>query len=123
MSKKNKGFTLVELLAVIILLSLLMLLVFPKIVNTIKNSSKDTDKLSEQLIYNATKLYVEKYKNNYPKNDGNVYCVAVKDLVDEKYLTGPVTFSDGEDISNTKTVEVSYTGVFEYSLKDNTECV
>ena len=123
MNIKNKGFTLVELLGVIIILSLIMLLVFPKIVNSIKNSSKNTDKLEEELIYNAAKLYINKYKDNYPKNDGNVYCIAVKDLVDENYLTGPVTFSDGEDISDLKTIEVSYSGGFEYVLKDNSECV
>ena len=37
---KNKGYTLLELLGVIILLALLTILVFPSVINTI---NKDTD--------------------------------------------------------------------------------
>ena len=36
---KNKAFTLIELLGVIIILALLMIIVFPSIINSVKNSS------------------------------------------------------------------------------------
>ena len=42
---KNKGFTLVELLGVVIILSILVTLVFPSVVNFIKNSNSKKEKL------------------------------------------------------------------------------
>jgi len=105
------------------LLSILLIVVFPKIVNSIKSSSKSTDDLSEKLIYNAAKLYVERYKNDYTKENGNIYCITLKELVEEKYLVSPITLSDGKDISDIKTVEVIYQDGFSYLLKENSECV
>ena len=54
--KNKKGFTLVELLGVIIILSLLIVLVFPKIVNSVKNSTKDTD---DTIKKTHCKLYLD----------------------------------------------------------------
>ena len=57
---KNRGFTLLELLGVIIILALLTTLVFPSVLNAIKKSSDQTDKLSMDLISNATDIYIER---------------------------------------------------------------
>ena len=42
MGKNNKGFTLVELLAVIVIMGILMMVAIPAVTRTIENSRKDT---------------------------------------------------------------------------------
>ena len=49
----KKGFTLIELLGVIIILSLVSLIVYPSVINTIKNSQNKVDNKTKELIYNA----------------------------------------------------------------------
>ena len=48
--KKNKAFTLIELLAVIIVIGLLALLLIPKVNSTIKDSKKNAGELSTQAL-------------------------------------------------------------------------
>ena len=58
--KKKKGFTLVELLAVIVILAVILVIAVPKIMDTIKNSKEGTLMSSAKLIANqAEKKYIE----------------------------------------------------------------
>ena len=119
---KKNGFTLMELMGVIVILSLLIVLCLPSIVNFIKSSNDETDKITLDLIYNATENYIKEYKNDYPKIKENVYCIPLIDLVDDGKLKSPIKFSDSEeDITNKKIVEVTYDGKFKYELKS--ECI
>ena len=57
---KKKGFTLVELLAVIVILAVILVIAVPKIMDTIQNSKEGTLMSSAKLIANqAEKKYVE----------------------------------------------------------------
>lgn len=120
---KNKGFTLVELLGVIIILSLLMLIVLPKITNSTRNSSIKVDKVTEDLIFKATNLYLNDKEDEYTKGDGVVYCISLNDLVDNDYLKSPIKTSNNDDITNVKVVEANYQNGYSYKLKDNGTCI
>ena len=121
---KNKGFTLIELLGVIIILGLLAILVFPSIINSVRNSSKKTDDLTFDLIYNAADLYIDNHKNNFPKINGGKYIVDLEDLVGEEFLVSPIKLSESDDdLTNQKCVQVSYNNGFDYELKNYSECV
>ena len=50
MWKKKKTFTLIELLAVIIILAVILVISIPRILDVIDESKKDLFKTSEQLI-------------------------------------------------------------------------
>ena len=52
---KEKGFTLIELLAAIIILSLIALVATPVLINTIKNTEENTNKMSIDLYASAIK--------------------------------------------------------------------
>ena len=120
---KNKGFTLIELLGVIVVLALLVILVFPSIINSVRNSSKKTDDVTLDLIYNAASLYIDNYKNKFPKTNGNEYSIKLQDLVDEGLLVSPIKLSESNsDLTNKKCVQVSYDNGFNYELKDAGSC-
>lgn len=120
---KKNGFTLIELLGVIIILGLLVVLVFPSIINSIRNSSKKTDDLTLELIYNAADLYIDNHKNEFYKNNGNQYSINLKDLVDEGLLVSPIKLSESdEDLTSKKCIQVTYNDGFDYELKDTETC-
>jgi len=53
----RKGFTLVEILAVVVVLAMLMILAFPNIVGLIKGSTGGVDKLNRDHITEAARLF------------------------------------------------------------------
>ncbi|MBQ9071655.1 MAG: prepilin-type N-terminal cleavage/methylation domain-containing protein [Bacilli bacterium] len=118
---KNKGFTLIELLGVIIILAILVVLVMPKIINSLKSSNDKVDDVTLKMIYTAAELYVSEYDNNFQTTNGNQYCISLKNLTKEGYLKSPINVND-TDITNLKTVQVTYNDGFEYELKNNKEC-
>lgn len=120
---RKDGFTLVELLGVMVILTLLMLFAFPKIINQVKSSTNSTDEFTEKLIYNAVDLYLDDNKNMFVKDSEINYCIPLNTLVDNGYLKGPIKLNGSDtDITNLKTVEVSYSGQYDFKLKDNSDC-
>lgn len=57
----NKGFTLVELLAIVVIISIIATVAVPNITNEINSSDKHTQNVVDESIENASKLYVAKY--------------------------------------------------------------
>ncbi len=118
----NKGFTLIELLGVIVILSLLMALIFPRIINTIRDSSKKSDELNKELIYNAAKIYIQNNKEYYKKKNNAVYCISLDDLVKEDLLKSPIKLSNDDDITQIKSIEVTYDSKFNYEIINKDAC-
>lgn len=83
---KKKGFTLVELLAVITLLALIMIVVVTSTSASNRNMRKDLKESEVRLIYSAAETYIQKNKNEYPTVEGNIYCISLKDLINEGLL-------------------------------------
>lgn len=120
---KNKGFTLMELLGVIVIISLLLIIVFPNITNSVKNSSKKTDKLTEDLIFNASDMYISNHSNLFTQVEGKKFEITLKDLVDDSLLVSPIKYEEDDDITKLKCVEVTYTNnKYHYELKNSGEC-
>lgn len=72
---KNKGFTLVELLACIVLLAAVMLLVYPNVLERIQEEETEIVNKKKELIYTAAYDYIYENKNIYPVMEGKIYCV------------------------------------------------
>ena len=77
----KRGFTLVELIGTIVILLVLSLLVFPNLLNLIKNSKKDISTSTKDFIYGQAKSYIYDNVNSYTLKEGNIYCIGLKDLV------------------------------------------
>lgn len=114
---KKNGFTLIELLGVIVIIALLVVIVFPQVINSIKSTKEKNNKLEEDLIYNAADLFLDKYSDEYPKENGSTYCIPLTDLVGEGYLSSNLTLSNSEEDVNG--VQATYNDGFSYDLISN----
>ncbi len=118
----KRGFTLVELLSVVIILSLLIAFVLPQITNSVRNYQVKTDEVTTKLIIDAAKLYVGDNSNKYPKKMDNSYCITMNELIENDYLKNKIKLND-VDVTNTKSVQVTYDTSFNYELVDTSECI
>lgn len=118
----KRAFTLIELLGVIIILALLMTVIFPNIINNVKNSSEEQNNISEKLIYNAVDKYIQQNNNEFERIDGFSYCITLKELTSTGYISSPIVI-DNKDITDLKSVQINYNSGFTYALKNNDECV
>lgn len=57
----KKGFTLVELLAIVVILAVIMVVAAPNMTKQIKKSEEESQNILNQKIENASKLYAAKY--------------------------------------------------------------
>ena len=112
---KNKGYTLIELLGVMIILALLVSFVIPSVINSIKSSTEKKDNLVNDLIINAAEMYVGDYSNNFHETYGNTYCVSLNTLKENNYLKDSVEEKD-------VTVKISYINKFNYEVVDTNSC-
>lgn len=85
---KNKGVTLVELLAVIVVISLIAILVYSNISRTLSDAKEDLSSVQVSSIKESTKLYVS---DNVGKNeffDSDREEVTLATLINEGYIEG-----------------------------------
>ena len=83
----KKGFTLIEILGVIIILSLIIALVFPNILGGMKNADKEITESQKKLLDNAVDLYLDDNYNTKKDQSGTVYCVSISELIDKGYIS------------------------------------
>lgn len=76
----KKGFTLVELIAVVVLMALIALIVFPNILNSFIEKKQEISNYKKDLIYNATELYMSDKLNTYPQDVGATYCILLSTI-------------------------------------------
>ena len=92
MRKKKNAFTLIELLAVIVILAVILVISIPRILDVIETSKKDSFKNAAQLIADsAEKKYVENKLNNI---DEEITCENVSKLSKEDYESCKITFDN-----------------------------
>ena len=101
---------------------MIALLAFPPILNAIRSTKGKISDASKEILYNAVGLYVSDNINNYPKYNGNKYCVTVNELVKGEYL--PTTVYDsvtGDEIPQDSKIEINIENDI-YSYNFNDEC-
>ena len=118
----QKGFTFIEIIAVVVLMALLSVAIVPAIIKQV-NKEKDTvNEVTLNLIYEATDSYVKPKYHTYETTPGNVYCLSLSTLVDSGVLDKNLKDSKtGKAISLTRQIQISVNGYqeFEYQLLDN----
>lgn len=112
---KNKGFTLVEVLAIVSLLGLLALVVGPKVLEQKENKEKELNEAQKQVLFSDAGNYVRD-NSKYIIKSGNVFCITVNTLIEEDYISMDAeAFKD-----NTVKVTVDENENFFYSI--NNQC-
>ena len=77
--KNNKGFTLVELLAVVAILVLILSLITPKIFKQLKTAENVTDKEQINAIIDTSKLYMNQHSELLPEHN-SLYTITLNEL-------------------------------------------
>ena len=117
----KKGFTLAEILGVIVIISLLLLLTMPTIINKIAQNGNQASDINDSLIYDAVDDYI---KENIDTDKSGTYCIPIKDLIDAGKLVEPVIdVETGEDISDkTISVTIDNQGNITHKIVEPDEC-
>ena len=104
--KKKKGFTLVELLAVIVILAVILIIAVPRISEVINNSKKASFEATAKTIASqAEKKYME---NEVLGNTGSFECSDVVKINTSDYASCTITF----DTNGNATVTLNGSGKF-----------
>lgn len=99
----KKGFTVVELLAVVVILSLLVILIMPNILNNVNNKREDVSDSAKKMIYDATDIYMKENSEIYPSTKESVHCIKLETLVNNGKLVKPI-----KDLKSDKEIPLSY---------------
>ena len=103
-SLNNRGFTLVELLAVLVILISIMSVVVPTVSDSLDRSKEGQAKRNKKILINAAESYIADYKS---KIDDSIYeasgsCyVDIEDLVSKNYVDSKLELDEsGNALSN-----------------------
>ena len=118
----KKGFTLIEILAVVTIVGLLFILVMPKITNSLNSKKDDLNTINKNVIINAAKNYVYDNSDTFLKEDKKIYCLPLNTLVKEKYLENIKDVTNDKDITNSKCVKIYFDKSFKYEIVNKSEC-
>ena len=106
--KDKNGFTLTEILGVLVILGLLLLLIVPSILNKVRVNEKEIKKAQENMVENSTNIYMDQDKDTYPNTEGNVYCIAIQTLIANGKVNENLKDATSKDLDfKRKSVEVT----------------
>ncbi len=120
--KHKNGFTLVEIIAVVVILAVIMLFVTPKLKQLIDNGNNKQRMISEQRIISAAKDYATSYINDFLTglvNIGDSNYVSISDLLN----SGLIDEEDIEAFTNLTGVKgtLNPNDIIEYTLSYDKE--
>ena len=85
--KNKKAFTMVELLAVLVILGIIMAIAVPTISYFLKGNSSDYYSKLERTISASSQDFFNDYRVNLPKDIGNIKKINITTLTSQKYIT------------------------------------
>ena len=123
MKRNKRGFTLVELIAVVAILGLIALIVYPAIGSVIRNSRESAYNDQVAVIESAAKNWSIDNASTLPDN-GTVYRLPVNTLLEEGYISDDEVKDPRNSSKNlTGNVEIKYDSSikqFTYKYVDST---
>ena len=121
----KRGFTLVEMIAVIGIIAMIAAVSFPAIINQLGEKKEQISDVTKKIIFDAADLYFSDHQSEYPKVSGESYCISIDQLVSVASLKAPIKDNlTGDEIpltTNVKTTVNSYSEYGSYSLVETCE--
>lgn len=122
---KNKGFTLAEILGVIVIITILLVLIIPPIMNVIQKHKDDAKDAQNKIIYQATEEKMNTDKEKYPNTKDNIYCITIEELIKEGFLTEnlkDITTSKPYDKNKVVMVTITESNIKSFQITDKEKC-
>lgn len=109
-----------EMVAVIMILAVISILVIPSILNSVRDKKEELSDAMRQIIMDAGSMYYSEDRKNYPKVEGNVYCVTFQTLIEEELLDSPlIDVTTKSEINVNQYVKASvFSNTFHYEIAD-----
>ena len=108
--KNDKGFTLVELLAVVTILGIILVATIPAVNRWIGRGKTESLESQKKTLVMATESYAQSNSKYLPKKIGESIDVPIKNLKDAKYLKEDILNADKKSC-----MENSYVRIYQYS--------
>lgn len=119
----KKGFTLAELVGVIVILTLVMLLAFPAITKLLKKNRIEVSESTLLLFKIQAELYLSDRGSELTTKNGSVYCITLQQLVDGNYLKEPVIDAEtSNEYDLTLYTKMSYSNTTQWSIEVTDTC-
>lgn len=118
----KKGFTLVELLAVISLLAVLIIVSYTFITKALNNSSNEVSKAALKLITVGCEEYINDNYNTYDKYDSQtVSCIKLEELINGNYISATTLQQANLTVNNYLTIHGNGSS-FDIGVDNNNVC-
>ena len=113
---RNKGFTLVELLAVLIVLSIIMTMIIISVNSVISSSERSLSKIQKEKVEEAAEVYYLK-EGDMSKNSG---CINVQALISKGYIEGSTVTDPETGLVMNGSVRITYeANQYNYNYQTN----
>lgn len=119
---KKQGFTLVELLGVLLILSLLLVIVVPVVSSIMKNSKAKANEDQKNLIVESAKLWVADNSSSLSDVTGDTYEISLEALKSGGYLKAEEIKDLESKVSLSKACVIVTTNENSYGYEFNDEC-
>ena len=123
MKKINrKGLTMVELLAVVVIIGILASMSIIAYTKYINSAKKEKNQQNETTIENAAKIFLQNNQSYRPKSIGESVVIPVSELKENNYLKENITNENKESCMENSVVYVSKVSENNYSYKIGLYC-
>ena len=114
----KKGFTLVELLGVLVLVAVILIVVVTPIVGQINSKKGEIDEATKMVLFSSATSYLDNYQTLYPKGDGNIYYISLERMMNAGELSKE--YIDGKNLTKETAIKVTVEdGGYQYSIIQN----
>ena len=122
----KRGFTLVELLATLVLLGAISMLAVTSLNNQIKRTNEATYESFASTVYLAVDTYITSDKSKYPdlNTQNQPVCINLKDVVLKNLLSSKLINPKTEILltDSSVTVKLNDNNKYDYTYNDNQLC-
>ena len=103
----KRGFTLVELIGVVIILGLLSLLTFFTILKVLRDTDIKLSENSKTLLFSSVDSYIQENLNSFPKIEENIYCLTLSELKENDNLISDIYDVNGNKVELNNYIKIT----------------